>query len=268
MARSLNNPAAQPTQTETPLPDCMVCPRHPVPNHQFPSRLRVALVDSDQTVHEFVRQAFAAHSNGWLLDSHRSPDSLLAALGHWLTAAPSAGGNIPHTQHLPDVVLMEAQWPGLSDSDCARRLSAGLPELRIMMFTACPDRDTVVPWLLAGALGYIIKPVAPAYLLWAITEAAQGRPVLCREAQTAVMEFIRCVGASRRCRTLRAREREILLLLINGATNKDIARQLGIGQGTVHRHLDNIFRKLHVHSREEARRKFVGGVSSCSPGGV
>ena len=159
----------------------------------------------------------------------------------------------------PDVVLMETPRSGLSDLDCARRLMARLPELRIVMFTACAERDTIVQSLMAGALGYIIKPVTPAYLLWAITETAQGRPVLCREAQTAVMEFIRRVGASRRCRTLRPREREILLLLMSGATNKDIGRHLGIGEGTIHWHLDNIFKKLHVHSREAARRKFARG---------
>ena len=285
MARSLNNPAARPTQTETPLHEPQsragVSPAfsgsgawpgqarrlpYSVNNHQLPSRLRVALVDTDQTVHKFVRQAFAAHGNGWLLDTHRSPDSLGAALGHWLTALPPAGGHIPHPHHPPDVVLMEAQWPGFSDPDCARRLMARLPELRIVVFTTSAERETIVQSLIAGALGYIVKPAAPAYLLWAVTEAAQGRPVLCSEAQSAVMDFIHHVGASRQCRTLSAREREILLLLMNGATNKDIASHLGIGDGTVHWHLDNIFKKMHVHSREDARRKFVGGGEFLLPG--
>jgi DNA-binding NarL/FixJ family response regulator len=215
-------------------------------------------VDGDERVHDFVRQAFEAHASGWTLDSHLTPHSALGALGA-ISATPFA--------QPPHVVLLEARLPVLSGIDCARRLTTRLPKARIVMFTACADNDTIVESLMVGAWGYLIKPVAPECLVWAVSEAAQGRPVLGGEAQAAAMDYIRRTGASDRCKTLSWREREVMLLLINGATTKDVARKLGIEEGTAHWHLDNIFKKLHVHSKDEARRKFAGGgVNSCSPG--
>ena len=168
----------------------------------------------------------------------------------------------------PDVVLLEAWFPALSGIDCARRLTARLPKARIVMFTACSDHDTVVESLMAGAWGYLTKPVAPACLVWAVSEAAQGHPVLCGEAQAAVMDYLRLLGSTSRSKTLSWRERQVMLLLMRGATYKETANELGISEGTIHRHLHAIYKKLRVHGRDEARRKFAGGVNSWPPGGV
>jgi DNA-binding NarL/FixJ family response regulator len=154
---------------------------------------------------------------------------------------------------------MEVRWPGLSGIDFVRRLAARLCEPRLVIFTACADHDTIVESVAAGALGYLIKPTIPGYLVAAISEAAQGRSVLCGQAQDAVTNLMRRIGASKRCRTLSWREREVMLLLTNGASSSDIARKFSIEEGTVHRHLHNIFKKLHVHSKVDARRRFAGG---------
>ena len=154
---------------------------------------------------------------------------------------------------------MEAWLPGLSGIDCARRLTARLPNARIVMFTACSDHDTIVESVMAGALGYLIKPVAPGYLVWAVAEAAQARPVLCSEAQAALIGFVCRVDQTRHSKTLSWREREVMLLVMNGATYKDISKELGIEEGTVHRHLHDIYRKLGVHGKDEARRKSARG---------
>jgi DNA-binding NarL/FixJ family response regulator len=158
----------------------------------------------------------------------------------------------------PEVVLMEVRWPGLSGIDFVRRLAARLCEPRLVIFTACADHDTIVESVAAGALGYLIKPTIPGYLLAAISEAAQGRSVLSGQAQDAVTNLIRRIGASKRCRTLSWREREVMLLLTNGASSSDIARKFSIEEGTVRRHLHNIFTKLHVHSQADARHRFAG----------
>ena len=154
---------------------------------------------------------------------------------------------------------MEAWLPGLSGIDCARRLTARLPNARIVMFTACSDHDTIVESVMAGALGYLIKPVAPGYLVWAVAEAAQARPVLCSEAQAALIGFVCRVDQTRHSKTLSWREREVMLLVMNGAQYKEIASELSICEGTVRRHLHDIYRKLGVHGKDEARRKFGGG---------
>lgn len=274
-ACALCDTAGQQMRPNAPIPGSVLWPGHLTHNHQISTRLRVALVDSDERVHDFVRQAFEAHANGWTLYSHLTPHSALDALGS-MSATPHSprseiptSRDIPHSHVPPDVVLLEAQLPGPSGIDCARRLTGRLPDARIVMFTACSDHDTIVESVMAGALGYLIKPVAPGHLVWAVSEAAQGRRVLCEQAQAAVMHYVRRIGAACRCKTLSEREREIMLLLLSWASNGDIARRLFIDRGTVHWHLDNIFKKLHVHSRAEARRKFMGGgVNSCSPGGV
>ena len=163
---------------------------------------------------------------------------------------------------------MEVRWPGLSGIDFVHTLAARLCEPRLVIFTACADYDTIVESVAAGALGYLIKPTIPGYLVAAVREAAQGRSLLCGQAQDAVTNLIRRIGASKRCRTLSWREREVMLLLTNGVSSSDIARKLCIDVGTVRRHLHNIFTKLRVHSQDDARRRFAGGVNSCSPGAV
>ncbi len=294
MARRLNNGAGEPIQTQRPAVAPAGGAGYSNLNRQLPGRLRVALVDSDQSVHEFVRNALEAHAKGWRLDGYLSPDSALGALGSMSATShgarsemptsrdiPSSNaladggtgrtpvlrcGDAPHSPGPPDVILMEARWPGLSGMDCLRKLIVRLPKLRIVMLTACTDHDTIVQSVMAGGLGYLIKPAAPEYLVWALSEAAQGRPVLCGEAQAAVMDLIRRINATRRWKTLSAREREIMVLMTEGATSGDIARKLSISPGTADWHVNNIFKKMQVHSRDQARRKFVGGgVNSSSP---
>ena len=167
--------------------------------------------------------------------------------------------DIPHSQPPPDVVLLEAELPGLSGLKCARRLIARLPSARIVMFTACTDHDTILESIMAGALDYLTKPVAPGYLVWAVSEAARGRSVLSGEAQAAVVDYIHRISASGKGATLSWREREVMLLLMKGATYKEISKELGIEEGTVHRHLHDIYKKLGVHRKDEARREFAGG---------
>ena len=176
--------------------------------------------------------------------------------------------DIPHSQPPPDVVLLEAELPGLSGLKCARRLIARLPSARIVMFTACTDHDTILESIMAGALDYLTKPVAPGYLVWAVSEAARGRSVLSGEAQAAVVDYIHRISASGKGATLSWREREVMLLLMKGATYKEISKELGIEEGTVHRHLHDIYKKLGVHRKDEARREFAGGGGELTLSGL
>ena len=121
--RSATPCGEQATRTASPCDLCGLSgrfPSHSTPNYPLPTRLRVALVDSDQSVHDFVRQAFEAHANGWVLDSHLIPHSALGGLGSMSATEHSARSKIPtcrdiqHSQPPPDVVLMEAWLPGLS----------------------------------------------------------------------------------------------------------------------------------------------------------
>jgi len=272
MAKTLNSLAGEKVQTKMPIPDHAVWSGYSTLSHQIPTGLRVALVDSDERVHDFARKAFEAHANGWMLDSYLTPHSALGALGSRPATKHSARGrtpatrDIPHSHATPDVVLLEAQLPGLSGIDCMRRFTARLPKARIAMFTACSEHHTIIESLMAGVWGYLIKPIAPEYLVWVVSEVAKGRRVLCGGAQAAAVDYIRRIGATDGQATLTWREREVMLRVMNGTPNKDIASELGICGGTLHRHLDNIYKKMGVHGKDEARRKFIRGVmNSCSP---
>ena len=112
---------------------------------------------------------------------------------------------------------------------------------------------------MAGALGYLVKPVAPGNLVYTISEAAQGRAALSGHAQDALIAFACRVGGDRRSRTLSCRECEVMLLLLQGAVPKEISTKLGIHEGTINRHLHDIYQKLGVRRKADAIRKFVGG---------
>jgi len=147
-------------QATDPTLQCYLCslsghlPSRATLNHQHPARLRVALVDGDPAAHEFVRQAFTKHATGWALESHPSPDSLLAALGRAalteeLSTINSPNHQLPSPLCLPDVLLLEAHWAGLSGRESLRRLMARLPNPRIVMLTDRSDHDTIMELLLA-----------------------------------------------------------------------------------------------------------------------
>jgi DNA-binding NarL/FixJ family response regulator len=164
---------------------------------------------------------------------------------------------------------MEASWPDGSGVDYLRRLFARLPEARVIMFTSCTDDDSIVESLMAGALGYLTKPLAPGCLVCGIGQAAQGRATLCGPAQAALLDFARRAGAARGPTALTWSQREIMLLLLEGAKPKEVAQKLRIHVGTVNRHLHDIYHKYHVHRKEDALRRFAGGggVNSYVPGG-
>ena len=252
-------------------PACLRCAfwrhhhHHPASNLQAPTQLRVALLDSDPATHDFVRQTLKAHANGWTLDSRHDPDSLLAALAPTSRVMDHASTTTPHepptTHHVsrftPHVFLMEPHWPGLPGLQHVRKLIARLPETRFVMFTACADSATIVESLMAGALGYLVKPVAAGNLIFTISEAAQGRATLSGQAQGSLIELVCRMGGARRSSTLSWRECEVMLLLLKGATSKQISEQLGIHDGTVNRHLHDIYHKLGMHRKADALRKFV-----------
>jgi DNA-binding NarL/FixJ family response regulator len=195
-------------------------------------------VDDDEAAHRFVRAALELHAPQWLLDSHLDPHSAL---------------RIPHSAPLPDVVLMDIGMPALSEIDCARRLKAALPNLPVIMFTGCSDGMTIAESIMAGACGYLIKPVPPERLVWALGEAAEGRIALCGEAQAGLAQYVRRLGTTRSSLGLSPREHQIMVWAAAGLRNKEIAEELGLSEATVHNQVMRAYKKLGVSTRAEAR---------------
>jgi len=156
----------------------------------------------------------------------------------------------------PDVVLMDIQMPLCNGVQATRVLRESLPETKILILTVSDEDADLFDAIKAGAHGYLLKNVPPDILVQAIFGVVRGEaPMSGAVASKLLREFSRAWSAPAAPPSgsdLSQREREILQLVASGASNKDIARQLVVTEGTVKNHLHNILGKLHLRNRAEA----------------
>lgn len=157
----------------------------------------------------------------------------------------------------PDVVLMDIQLPNLSGIACTVRLRELLPQVQIIMVTVYRDYDRIFKALKAGACGYLLKRSTPEELLQAISEVRAGGVPMSREIAWRLVEsFRQPASAGEEAQNLSSREEEVLNLICDSQSNKEIASQLNLSIETVRTHLRRIYEKLHVRSRTEAALKY------------
>jgi NarL family two-component system response regulator LiaR len=157
----------------------------------------------------------------------------------------------------PDVILLDLVMPGMGGLEVLRQVLAQQPGCRIVVLTSFAEDHNVLDAMQAGAAGYMLKDVLQADLLQAIRQAAQGEPALHPEAQRKLIEHLTrprpaMATAARELDTLTEREREVLGLIARGFTNRQIADDLHITEGTVKGHVSNILSKLHLQDRTQA----------------
>lgn len=161
----------------------------------------------------------------------------------------------------PDVVLMDLRMPVLDGVAATRRLRQELPDCKIIVLTTFDDDEHVFDGLRAGAVGYLLKDVPSEKLVEAIRAAADGTSFLQPSIAAKVLaEFTRLTpttapAAQPLVEPLSERELEILALLAAGGSNREIANQLYIAEGTVKNHVTNILGKLGVRDRTQAALK-------------
>lgn len=156
----------------------------------------------------------------------------------------------------PDVVLMDIAMPVMRGFDATRRIVKMDPHIRVLMLTVYDDEDLVARCLSAGAAGYVLKDAPPEQLVYAIRTVARGERYLSPKALKGVIGGL-TAGApqvSTRYDLLSDREREILVLLAEGDSLKEVASLLNLSVKTVDAHKYNIMRKLDVHDRTELIR--------------
>ena len=196
----------------------------------------VAIVDDNRDLREGLQITLQAHNDefkflGAFVDSEEALE------------------RIPPLK--PQVVLMDIHMPGISGIDCVRKLKQKLPELNVIMLTVYAEDKTVFDSLCAGACGYITKNASPAQILDAIRDVQMGgAPMSPRIARMVVSSFNNFMTSS-----LTEREQEILSLLSKGKSYKMTADELCISHDTVRFHIKNIYKKLEVHSLQEAFAK-------------
>lgn len=202
------------------------------------SKIRLLLVDDHEIVRAGLRMLFLAEDDLEIAGEVGSAEEALQAV-----------------QDLePDVVLMDVAMPGMSGIEATRRIKASKPETVILALTMHEDEQYFFEMLNAGASGYMPKRAAPDDLVSAIRVVSQGNVYLYPTlAKLLVKDFL---GRSETDPTTAAdaltpREREVLTLIAEGHTNREIAKALTISHKTVDRHRENIMRKLNLHSRVE-----------------
>jgi DNA-binding NarL/FixJ family response regulator len=177
----------------------------------------------------------------------------------------------------PDLVLMDLEMPGCNGVEAARRIKEELPDTCIVMLTVRDDEEKLFQAIQSGAQGYLLKDIRSQDLLTMLRRAMGGEAAITPALGGRILEEFRrlsrqaCEGPEREANILTQREREVLSLVAQGATDNEIADALIVSIYTIKSHRRNILSKLHLdHRREAARyalqRGMIGPPQDLSPG--
>lgn len=158
-------------------------------------------------------------------------------------------------QMQPDIILLDLRMPNMSGLDTLPILRTELPTTPVVMLTTSNDESDLIKALRTGAQGYLLKDMEPEELVGALRDIEIGKNVVAADLTDALARMVQgetTIDDDGPFSELTPRETEILCLLADGQSNKLIARNLGISDGTVKLHVKAILRKLNIHSRVEA----------------
>ncbi len=160
----------------------------------------------------------------------------------------------------PDVVLMDIELPGLNGIEITKKICDSFPQIKILIQTVFSDNEKIFQALCAGASGYILKNDPPHKFIEAINEVYKGGAPMSSAVAKQVLGFfanqnIILVSPGNEDYHLSDREKEILRLMVDTLNYKAIAEKTFISYETVRTHIKNIYKKLHVTSRNEAIMK-------------
>jgi DNA-binding NarL/FixJ family response regulator len=149
----------------------------------------------------------------------------------------------------PDVILLDLKMPGVDGLAALEELRGRGVEARVLVLTSASERARVVPVVRAGAAGYLYKDVDPQALVQAIRAVHDGHVLFAAEAADAMLSPER---GEKGATALTAREREVLVQIALGRSNREIARSLVVSEKTVKTHVSNILMKLGLQDRTQA----------------
>jgi DNA-binding NarL/FixJ family response regulator len=158
---------------------------------------------------------------------------------------------------MPDIILMDLSMPVMDGLAATRRIKEEIPYVRIVILTIQEEDQSLFEAVKSGAQGYLLKNIEPHVLFETLGRVAQGEASISGVMAVKLMgEFSRQatqrVSAVAKSSELSAREREVLSLVAQGKSNKEIAAAIAIAENTVKNHLKNILEKLHLGNRVQA----------------
>jgi two-component system response regulator NreC len=199
--------------------------------------IRCLIVDDDAISREGLRRALQSEAD-------------IQVAGEARDAAES----IEKVRELnPDVVLMDIGMPGLSGFETARTLQRIFPASRLIFLTLREDEDYLLQCLELGAAGYVLRDSPPPRLISAVREVSQGRKYLSPQLLGRMVDDFRSrsVQGLPRGSKLTPREREVIKMLAEGNSVKEIASLLGLSTKTIEAHKFNLMRKLDIHNKAQ-----------------
>ncbi|MFE5948388.1 response regulator [Streptomyces sp. NPDC056480] len=199
-------------------------------------QIRVLLVDDHQVVRRGLRTFLEVQDD-------------IEVVGE---ASDGAEGVARAEELRPDVVLMDVKMPGTDGIEALKRLRDLDNPAKVLVVTSFTEQRTVVPALRAGASGYVYKDIDPDALAGAIRSVHAGHVLLQPEVAGALLSQDDSHGGTGRGSTLTEREREVLGLIADGRSNREIARALVLSEKTVKTHVSNILMKLDLADRTQA----------------
>ncbi len=158
----------------------------------------------------------------------------------------------------PDVVLLDLHMAGTGGLEALRLLVEDVPEAQVIMLTVSEDADDLLETLRSGARGYLLKNIDTDFLLESIRRAAQGESVMSPQIAHKLADSLRAPQKDTAAvpdispDKLSPREREIIVMLARGASNKEIAKTLDLSESTIKIHVQGILRKLNIAKRVQA----------------
>ena len=200
---------------------------------------RIVLVDD----HELVRIGLKS-----LLERHPQFD----VVGE----AGSAREALEQVESLkPDVVVMDIRLPGTSGIDACEQIVNQFPETKVLMLTSYAEDEMLFSAIRAGASGYVLKQIGSEDLIKAIESVGRGEALLDPAVTQRVFQEVRRAVKEEEASAfshLSQQEKHVLLLVSEGKTNREIAKNLFLGEGTVRNYVSSILSKLSVNNRAEA----------------
>lgn len=203
------------------------------------AKQRVLLVDD----HEVVRLGLKA------LLEHHSHFEVVGEAGTARDAIEQVA------QLLPEIVLMDIRLPGVSGIEACEEITHRFPETRVIMLTSYAEDEMLFSAIRAGASGYVLKQIGGEDLVRALEAVGRGEALLDSAVTQRVFQEVRRAVKEEEASafaSLSQQEKHVLLLVSEGKTNREIAKALFLGEGTVRNYVSSILSKLGVSNRAEA----------------